>query len=384
MTILDVEHLKVAYGGQDQGREAPLLTVRDVSFRVAAGESLGVVGESGCGKSQTMLAVLRMLAASGVEISGRVNFDGKDLTALTPKQMRTVRGSGIGLVSQDALSALNPAMTIGAQMAEPLVRYDGFSRRDAATRCAELLDLVGLPGARERLRSYPHELSGGMRQRVLIAMAISRDPQVLIADEPTTALDVTIQSQVLQLIDRLRKELRMALILITHDLGVVAGITDRIAVMYAGRIVEMAPTTALFDTPGHPYTRALMESIPRMDRERADRLPAIPGFPPDPAAPPPGCAFQPRCSVSRPECGDAVPELLVLPDSDPGHLVRCPFTDADAGSAAPGSADTAAGAGTADTGSADAGSADTGTADTGSALEEAAPGGRPAERGESA
>lgn len=325
MTILDVAHLKVAYHGQDAGR-APLETVRDVSFSVAAGESLGVVGESGCGKSQTMLAVLRMLGHTGVEISGRVDFDGKDLTSLTPRQMRAVRGSGIGLVSQDALSALNPAMTIGAQMAEPLIHYDGYSRRAAADRCTELLDLVGLPSARERLRNHPHELSGGMRQRVLIAMAISRDPKVLIADEPTTALDVTIQSQVLQLIDRLRKELRMALILITHDLGVVAGITDRIAVMYAGRIVEMAPTTALFDTPSHPYTRALMESIPRMDRERVDHLPAIPGFPPDPAAPPPGCAFQPRCSAARPECAESIPRLLSLTTGVAGHAVRCPYT----------------------------------------------------------
>ncbi|MEU5403344.1 ABC transporter ATP-binding protein [Streptomyces sp. NPDC005963] len=337
MTVLDVEHLKVAYRGQDAHHSTPLETVRDVSFSVAAGESLGVVGESGCGKSQTMLAVLRMLGSNGVDVSGRVDFDGKDLTSLTPRQMRTVRGSGIGLVSQDALSALNPAMTIGAQMAEPLIHYDGFSRRAAAERCAELLDMVGLPSARERLRNHPHELSGGMRQRVLIAMAISRNPQVLIADEPTTALDVTIQSQVLQLIDRLRKELQMALILITHDLGVVAGITDRIAVMYAGRIVEMAPTTALFDTPGHPYTRALMESIPRMDRARVDHLPAIPGFPPDPAAPPPGCAFQPRCSIARAECEESVPELLTPAGLVAGHHVRCPFT-------------TAAGAGAADRG----------------------------------
>ncbi|MFE9662510.1 MULTISPECIES: ABC transporter ATP-binding protein [unclassified Streptomyces] len=326
MTILDVAHLKVTHRGRNAGHGEPLETVRDVSFSVAAGESLGVVGESGCGKSQTMLAVLRMLGDDGVDISGRVDFDGTDLTRLTPRQMRTVRGSGIGLISQDALSALNPAMTVGAQMAEPLIHYDGLSRRAAADRCAELLDLVGLPSARERLRNHPHELSGGMRQRVLIAMAISRDPQVLIADEPTTALDVTIQSQVLQLIDRLRKELRMALVLITHDLGVVAGITDRIAVMYAGRIVETAPTTALFDAPGHPYTRALMESIPRMDRDRVDRLPAIPGFPPDPAAPPPGCAFQPRCTTAHAECERSVPDLIQVTANDPGHLVRCPFT----------------------------------------------------------
>ncbi|MFE0426556.1 ABC transporter ATP-binding protein, partial [Streptomyces sp. NPDC058953] len=276
------------------------------------------------GKSQTMLAVLGLLGHEGAETSGRIAFDGRDIGGLAPKRLREIRGSGIALVSQDALSALNPAMTIGAQMAEPLVRYDGHSRRAAADRCAELLDLVGIPGPRDRLRAHPHELSGGMRQRVLIAMAISRGPRLLIADEPTTALDVTIQAQVLGLIDRLRRELRMALVLITHDLGVVAGVTDRIAVMYGGRIVETAPTTELFDTPGHPYTRALMASVPRMDH-RVDRLPAIPGFPPHPADPPPGCAFQPRCADARPACADSVPELLPPPGAHPLHTVRCPY-----------------------------------------------------------
>ncbi|MEU3597747.1 ABC transporter ATP-binding protein [Streptomyces sp. NPDC006798] len=327
MSVLEVEHLKVAYRG------GAVETVRDVSFGVAEGEALGVVGESGCGKSQTMLAVLGLLGHEGAEISGRVVFDGRDIGGLGPKGLREIRGSGIALVSQDALSALNPAMTVGAQMAEPLVRYDGHRRRSAADRCAELLDLVGIPGPRDRLRSYPHELSGGMRQRVLIAMAISREPRLLIADEPTTALDVTIQAQVLGLIDRLRRELRMALVLITHDLGVVAGVTDRIAVMYGGRIVETAPTTALFDAPGHPYTRALMASVPRMDH-RVDRLPNIPGFPPHPADPPPGCAFQPRCGDARPACADSVPELLPLPGARPHH-VRCPYPAPAAGAAHP-------------------------------------------------
>ncbi|WP_405796093.1 ABC transporter ATP-binding protein [Streptomyces sp. NBC_01506] len=322
MTVLEVEHLNVAY--RDRPHTPVVETVKDVSFRVDAGEALGIVGESGCGKSQTMLAVLGMLGREGGEVTGRVGFDGQDLTRLSQKQLRAVRGAGIGLVSQDALSALNPAMTIGRQMAEPLIRYDGYDRRTAADRCAELLDLVGIPGPRERLRAHPHELSGGMRQRVLIAMAISREPKVLIADEPTTALDVTIQSQVLRLIDRLRRDLRMALVLITHDLGVVAGVTDRIAVMYAGRVVESAPTTSLFDAPGHPYTRALMSSIPRMDH-RVDRLPAIPGFPPAPASPPPGCAFRPRCAVARPACDDSVPLLVGHPSGDPAHFVRCPY-----------------------------------------------------------
>ncbi|MEV7284378.1 ABC transporter ATP-binding protein [Streptomyces sp. NPDC093252] len=330
MSVLEVEHLRVAYPDRGPARGAPaqtvqtVQTVRDVSFRVAEGEALGVVGESGCGKSQTMLAVLGLLGHEGAEISGRITFDGRDLTGLGARALRRIRGSGIALISQDALSALNPAMTIGAQMAEPLVRYDGHRRRAARARCEELLDLVGIPAPRDRLRAYPHELSGGMRQRVLIAMAVSREPRLLIADEPTTALDVTIQSQVLALIDRLRRELRTALVLITHDLGVVAGVTDRIAVMYGGRIVETAPTTALFDAPGHPYTRALMAAVPRMDRQ-VDRLPAIPGFPPHPAAPPPGCAFEPRCATARPACGDAVPELLHLTGARTAHLVRCPY-----------------------------------------------------------
>ncbi|MFE2042013.1 ABC transporter ATP-binding protein [Streptomyces sp. NPDC059477] len=329
MSVLEVEHLRVAYPDRAGSPSGPspgassVETVRDVSFSVAEGEALGVVGESGCGKSQTMLAVLGLLGHEGAEVHGRIAFEGRDLTRLGRRQLRQVRGSGIALVSQDALSALNPAMTIGAQMAEPLVRYDGHNRRRAKDKCAELLDLVGIPGPRDRLGNYPHELSGGMRQRVLIAMAVSREPRLLIADEPTTALDVTIQSQVLGLIDRLRRELRMALVLITHDLGVVAGVTDRIAVMYGGRIVETAPTTALFDAPGHPYTRALMAAVPRLDRQ-VDRLPAIPGFPPHPADPPPGCAFQPRCTMARPECGDAVPELLHPPGAHPEHTVRCP------------------------------------------------------------
>ncbi|GII92125.1 ABC transporter ATP-binding protein [Sinosporangium siamense] len=319
--LLDVERLSVAYPGRDR----PFRTVDDVSFRVAPGEALGIVGESGCGKSQTMLAVLRLLPSPVADISGAIRFGGDDLAGIPAKRMRAVRGSGIGLVSQDALSALNPAMTIGAQMAEPLVRYDGMRRRAALERCAELLDLVGLPGARQRLGSYPHELSGGMRQRVLIAMAISRNPKVLIADEPTTALDVTIQAQVLGLIDRLRRELGMALILISHDLGVVAGITDRIAVMYAGRIVETASTTDLFDRPRHPYTRALLASMPRMDEELRERLRPIPGLPPDLEQPPPGCAYHPRCLLARAGCEQSMPQLVRIgAGGAPDHRVRCP------------------------------------------------------------
>jgi ABC-type dipeptide/oligopeptide/nickel transport system ATPase component len=227
--ILEVSHLGVAYG-----RDARTVqVVHDVSLTVSPGEALGIVGESGCGKSQTMLAVLRLLPRGGRVSGGAVRFDGHDVLALSPRDVRGIRGHGLALISQDALTALNPAMTIGAQMAEPLIQYDGLSGADARKRCAELLDLVGIPGATSRLGSYPHELSGGMRQRALIAMAISANPKVLIADEPTTALDVTTQAQILQLIDRLRRNLGMALILITHDLGVVAGVTDRVAVTRA-------------------------------------------------------------------------------------------------------------------------------------------------------
>jgi oligopeptide/dipeptide ABC transporter, ATP-binding protein, C-terminal domain len=316
--VLELRGLGVGYG---RG-ENVLQVVHDVSLSVARGEALGIVGESGCGKSQTMLAALRLLPRGGRVTSGQVFLEGRNLLELSEREMRKVRGGGIALISQDALTALNPAMTIGAQMAEPMVHYQGMTRAAATKRCTELLDLVGIPGAAARLRSYPHELSGGMRQRALIAMAISANPKVLIADEPTTALDVTTQSQILRLIDRLRKDLGMALILITHDLGVVAGVTDRVSVLYAGRVVETAETQTLFESPRHPYTKALLDSIARLGDESSERLRPIPGLPPDPNNPVPGCPFNPRCSHVVPLCRSVLPELE---DRVKGgsHPVRC-------------------------------------------------------------
>jgi oligopeptide/dipeptide ABC transporter ATP-binding protein len=236
--------------------------------------------------------------------------------------MRTVRARQIGLVSQDALSALNPAMTIGAQMSEPLRLFQGMDRRAAWKRCAELLDIVGIASAKSRLECYPHQLSGGMRQRVVIAMAISGEPALLIADEPTTALDATIQVQILRLLDRLRRELGMAMILISHDLGVVAGVTDRVAVMYAGTVVETADTADLFAHPRHPYTQALLQATPRLVIQPGERFQSIPGPPPGASGRLFGCAFHTRCGFSQPRCAREPPELLAAPNAA-GRVLRC-------------------------------------------------------------
>jgi peptide/nickel transport system ATP-binding protein len=311
-SLLDVRGLSVAFGDVE--------IVHDVSFSLDAGEALGIVGESGSGKTQTMLAVLGLLARAGRVTAGAATLDGRELLTLSSEEMRQVRGRGIALVSQDALSALNPAMTIGTQMAEPLIFNEGMSEEAALARCAELLDQVGIPGAKARLDAYPHQLSGGMRQRVLIAMAISCRPRLLIADEPTTALDVTIQAQILRLIDRLRRELDMALVLISHDLGVVAGVADRVAIMYGGRIVETAAAEELFARPVHPYASALLAAKPRLDRPADTALRPIPGLPPDPARPVGGCAFHPRCAHRIARCAEALPPLGPV---EPGHLAAC-------------------------------------------------------------
>ena len=315
--LLEVRGLSVTYGAP----ERPVHVVRDVSFALQAGEALGIVGESGSGKTQTMLATLRLLPRGGRVSAGSVWLDGHDLLMLSADQMRQVRGRGIAFIAQDALSALNPAMVIGVQMAEPLIFNEGMTEQAALARCTELLDHVGIPGAATRLASYPHQLSGGMRQRVLIAMAISCRPKVLIADEPTTALDVTIQAQILRLLDRLRRELGMALVLISHDLGVVAGVADRVAIMYAGRIVEMAPAGDVFGRPVHPYTGALLAAKPRMDRPADNALRPIPGLPPDPARPPAGCAFHPRCAYRVPRCIEETPGLV--PTGTGNHVAAC-------------------------------------------------------------
>ena len=311
-------------------RRAAVRAVDGVSLTVDPGECLGIVGESGSGKTMTALSVMRLLPAGGVITGGRVSLDGTDIAALPEDAMRRVRGNTVGMVFQDPLTSLNPTMTIGDQIAESVRVHRGASRQAALERAIEVLGLVGMPRPAERVSNYPHQLSGGMRQRVMIAMALACEPKLLIADEPTTALDVTIQKQILELIDSLRQRLGMAVILVTHDLGVIAGHTDRVAVMYAGRIVELAPTPALFAKPRHRYTEALLEALPEKAAASsaapgpsgAGRLYSIPGQPPDLTSPLTGCRFAPRCRYSRDECRADEPSLT---NPDFTHFFRCFF-----------------------------------------------------------
>ncbi|MBI2863824.1 MAG: ABC transporter ATP-binding protein [Chloroflexi bacterium] len=317
---------------------APLLSVRDlktyfrtpdgvvhavdgVSFDLAAGERLGIVGESGCGKSVTALSLMRLIPQPpGRIVGGEVTFDGMDLLALDEEEVRSVRGNKIAMIFQDPMTSLNPVLTIRRQLSEGLELHKGMSRSQARRHSIELLRMVGIPSPESRVDDYPHQFSGGMRQRVMIAMALSCDPQVLLADEPTTALDVTIQAQILDLVKRLCVERRTAVILITHDLGVLAGMTDRLAVMYAGRIVETAPTAELYENPKHPYTIALMKSVPRLDEERREKLFVIDGLPPDLIDPPKGCRFAPRCFAVIDKCWEEMPELMRVTE---GHNAAC-------------------------------------------------------------
>jgi oligopeptide/dipeptide ABC transporter ATP-binding protein len=313
--LLSVRDLRVAFDTQ-RGR---VVAVDGVSFDVAEGETLGIVGESGCGKSVTALSILRLAGRGARILSGSIRFAGRDLLTLSDSEIRQVRGGEIGMVFQEPMTSLNPVFTVGEQIAEPLMRHRGLSRRAALGRAAELLDTVGIPMARARLRSYPHEMSGGMRQRVVIAMALSCQPRLLIADEPTTALDVTVQAQILDLLAGLKRDFSTAIMLITHDLGVVAEFAQRAVVMYAGRIVERADVTELFRQPLHPYAEGLLASIPPMDEE-VDRLHAIEGTVPRPDAMPAGCRFAPRCPQMCPVCREIDPPLLALA---PGHEAAC-------------------------------------------------------------
>jgi len=316
--LLQIENLAVQYPGADP--QHPVRAVDDLSLTVRRGETYALVGESGCGKSATALAILRLVDPGRV-VAGRVQFEGRDLMQLGEREMRQVRGAGIGMVFQEAAAALNPVMRVGAQVGEALRVHRKMSRREAWRRAEELLALVALSDPERQARSYPHELSGGMQQRVMLAIALSCSPTLLIADEPTTALDVTIQAQILALLRRLKRELELTLLLITHDLGVVAENADRVGVMYAGRLVEEAPVRELFAEPAHPYTQGLLRSIPRGEALRGDRrLRTLPGSVPDPAHPPSGCRFHPRCAKAFDLCPVRVPSETAL---GPDHRVTC-------------------------------------------------------------
>ena len=314
--LLSVKKLRTVF----RMREGVFPAVDGISFDVDRSEILGLVGESGCGKSVTALSILRILPdPPGRVAGGEIIFEGRDLLKLSESQMREVRGGRIGMVFQEPMTSLNPVYTVGDQVAEALVVHKKMSHEQALRRTAELFDLVGLPDPQRLLSSFPHQLSGGMRQRVMIAMAISCDPSLIIADEPTTALDVTIQAQILELLNDIRKKLGTAVILITHDLGIVAQMADRVAVMYAGRIVETAKTDDIFYDTMHPYTEGLLASLPKPG-ERPERLRAIPGMVPKLSELPKGCKFFPRCTVSKPEYEETEPELVEV---KPGHFVRC-------------------------------------------------------------
>ncbi|MFE2595265.1 ABC transporter ATP-binding protein [Streptomyces sp. NPDC059396] len=316
--LLEVRDLSVEFRTRDGIARA----VNGVGFGVDAGETLAVLGESGSGKSVTAQAVMGILDTPPARISGgQVLFRGRDLLTLPEERRRGIRGAEMAMIFQDALSSLNPVLSVGAQLGEMFIVHRGMSRKRARARAVELMERVGIPAAKDRVGDYPHQFSGGMRQRVMIAMALALEPALIIADEPTTALDVTVQAQIMDLLAELRRELDTALILITHDLGVVADAADRIAVMYAGRIVETAPVHALYKAPAHPYTRGLLDSVPRLDRKGRE-LYAIRGLPPNLLRIPPGCAFHPRCPIARDICRTDEPPLF---EAGEGRRSACHF-----------------------------------------------------------
>jgi oligopeptide/dipeptide ABC transporter ATP-binding protein len=315
--LLQVEDLKVSFHTDDGVVKA----VDGVSFNVEQGKTLGIVGESGCGKSVANMSILGLTRADNAEISGRILFEGRDIQELNAEEYQRLRGDEIAMIFQDPLTSMHPFYRVGDQIIEAIQTHRPVSENDARERALELLQLVGIPDPARRLREYPHEFSGGMRQRAMIAMALANEPKLLIADEPTTALDVTIQAQILQLLQRLQDQLGMAVILITHDLGVVAEIADDVLVMYAGRVVEQAPLDQIFYDPQHPYTWGLLGSVTRIDRPRTGRLPQITGQPPSLIAPPEGCHFRPRCPHEFASCPKVPP--LEARSGDRRHLDRC-------------------------------------------------------------
>ena len=315
--ILDVQGLETTFKTPD----GTIHAVNGVSFGLKEGETIGVVGESGCGKSVTMLSVLGLVPnPPGKIIAGKALFFGNDLLKMSSDEIRAVRGAQIAMVFQDPMTSLNPVLTIGRQLEEPLVLHLGMTKTQATERAAELLTMVGIPNAKDRLNDYPHQYSGGMRQRVMIAMALSCSPQILIADEPTTALDVTIQAQIMDLVKRLRSELGMAVVWITHDLGVVAGLAQRVIVMYGGHVIEESPVNELYSNPAHPYTIGLLGSLPRVDEKERTKLYSIEGVPPVLYQKPSACPFAPRCRWAMERCWKENP---ILEPVAPQHSVAC-------------------------------------------------------------
>ena len=302
--LLDIRNLVTCFSTP----EGEVRAVNDVSLQVESGQCVGVVGESGSGKTQVFMSVMGLLAKNG-RAEGEVYFDGSQILGMKTTKLNTLRGVEFSMIFQDPMTSLNPYLRISKQMTEVLVEHRGITEKQAADKSIDMLDLVGIPDAKKRFLMYPHEFSGGMRQRAMIAMALLCEPKLLIADEPTTALDVTVQAQILELIAGLGKELNMATVLITHDLGVIAGLSDRVAVMYGGRVVEEAAVNELFKKPQHPYSRGLLDSMPRLDNSSERALHAIAGQPPDLQALPKGCSFEPRCDYAMERCRDEMPEL---------------------------------------------------------------------------
>ena len=314
--LLEVKKLKTQFSGKN----GTVTAVDEVSFSVRSGETLGIVGESGCGKSVTSLSILRLIPESaGKIVGGEILFKGEDLLKKTPKQMRHIRGNEIAMIFQDSMTGLNPVLTIGKQLTETITTHEKVTHKEAWDRAVQMLAKVGIPSPEARMKEFPHQLSGGMRQRVMIAIALACDPELLIADEPTTALDVTIQAQILQLMKDLKKDRDMSIIMITHDLGIVYDFCDRVVVVYTGEVVESAPVKALFQEPLHPYTEGLIGALPRLGRP-TERLEAIEGMVPDAGEMPQGCHFHPRCKYATDRCRREHPPLTTLPD---GRQVRC-------------------------------------------------------------
>lgn len=316
--LLQVKNLATHFSTE----EGIVKSVQDVTFEVNAGEVLGVVGESGCGKSVTSMSILRLVQQpQGKIVNGQILFNGKNLLDLSEDEMRKIRGNKISLISQDPMTSLNPVLTIGEQIMEAIILHQGLNRRDAHSKAIEMLRAVGIPSPEQRVDQYPHEFSGGMRQRAIIAMALSCEPELLIADEPTTALDVTIQAQILDLMREIKTKRNAGIVLITHDLGVVAEMCDKVAVMYAGKVVEYTDVYSIFKNPQHPYTIGLLNSIPKIEEEK-ERLEPIEGQPPNLVHLPKGCSFAPRCKEAQAICHTKEPEVTNV-DKDKVHQVRC-------------------------------------------------------------